>query len=292
MRKIILSILIIGLVVSFLVGIRTLAASFLNQTRTIENKVIGNIIALDPARDLAIVQGASDQALTVSNRTNVSVTFNLGHAHGHLTLEPENDTLAPGATSEITMIVDDFCPSGKVDLLVFLLAETENESFAMETIDLTFDVLPGELILAKVDDQILISWNGDPAPPGVALHYRDPFTEEKSWKYWGETPNLYPPANLRKGIYSFEFKAIISNVESNIELIEIFVEGEEAPAAASAAGAAGQSAAAAATEEAPPATDTGNIVHTVKMEVPEGTQQPAKVVKPPTPKNANPLDLF
>jgi hypothetical protein len=64
------------------------------------------------------------------------------------------------------------------------------------------------------------------APPGVLLYYRNPEdNEDEVWKYWGETPDLYPPPGLETGLYIFEFRARLGAEESAVETFEIFVEG-------------------------------------------------------------------
>ena len=258
--------------------------------------MLNNIISIKTAKKLAITQGYSDQGFTVINRSSKPVTINLGHAHGYLTLDPRSDTLPPGASRDITVHIDDFCPSGKVDLLLYVLAESEKEEFGMEAITLEFEVLPGTLTLAEQDNKVMVVWNGNPAPPGVIIYYRNSSTDDETWKLWGETPNLYPPGNLLTGTYLFEFKAKLSNVESEIYKLEIYVEQVQAGYQPRTVPRSSESSKVAARQpEKSDELDSGDLVHVVRIiELPEGsTIKPAEVIfDPPPVVNSNPLILF
>ncbi len=202
---------------------------FLDQGASSENDQPENIIRLEPATELSIVQGKSDQALQVFNETNIPIHYKLGHTHAHLTLKPREDALAPGSYRNITMHVDDLCPSGEIQLMVYLLAETDGESYGMEAVNLFFTVIPGELQLEAEDGRIKVLWNGEPAPGGVVIEYYGPDPEDEDedtdiWQTWGETPNLDPPAHLEPGNYSFEFKALFGEVESEVEILNVTVD--------------------------------------------------------------------
>jgi len=205
-----------------------LTSTFDDRSEQEKVTVLDNIIFLKPVEGLAIVQGFSDQLLTLTNKSSEPIQINIGHSHDHLTLEPHTDILQPGGSRDITIHVDDFCPSGKVDLLLYFLAESETEKFSMEATTLAFEVLPGTLTLAEQDNNLVVTWNENPAPPGVLVFFSDPYDEDETWRLWGETPDLDPPSYLRKGFYTFIFKARLSNVESAIEQLEVYVEREPA----------------------------------------------------------------
>jgi hypothetical protein len=225
LRKVLFIIIIAVFALVILFTARPFLARLLRAPAASEPVVLETIISLVPITQLSIIQGKSDQALILSNMTTTPVKFNLGHAHGHLTLDPRSETLQPGASENITIHVDDFCPRGEIDLLVFLQAEVEGETFNMETFNLLFTVLPGELKLQQENNNIIVIWNDAPAPPGVFLYYRNPEDDEDEvWKYWGETPDLYPPPGLEAGLYIFEFIARLGAEESAVETFEIFIE--------------------------------------------------------------------
>jgi hypothetical protein len=295
-KNILQAAIVIGIIViSFLVAWPVMSSILGNNTEQEKIAVLGNLLSLKPAKELSIVQGYSDTFLTLTNNSNEYLSFNLGHAHGHLALEPRSAILQPGASQDITVQIDDFCPSGKVELLLFILAESETESFGMETANLEFEVLPGTLGLTAQNNNIIVIWNDNPAPPGVLVFYRDPTAEEKNWKLWGETPNLNPPGNLRTGIYSFEFKARLSNVESAVENLEIFIEQAETGfQPQSVPSASAQTKSTATQPQASSEPDSGDLVYVVKeVELPEGNREPATVTIDPGPRQKEkPLDLF
>ena len=206
---------------------RPFAAGLLNLSAPQETDLNEEKIIIEPKTDLSIVQGESDEAFQITNQANVSVTYSLGHAHAYLTLEPRDYTLDPGASKTIAINVDDFCPSGETEFMVYLLADAEGESFGMETIDLIFDVLPGELTLEEEDDHLAILWNNGPPPPGIGLYYNDPDTDEEEWEKLGETPLIdleELTANLDPGSHLLEFVARYGEVESKVKLFEVSVE--------------------------------------------------------------------
>ena len=239
MRKFLFVTIIAVFIVALLFAIRPFAAGyidlsfleldFLDQGSSSETDQPENIIRLETATELSIVQGNSDQALQVLNETNVPIHFKLGHTHAHLTLEPREDALAPGSYRNITLHVDDLCPSGEIQLMVYLLAETDGESYGMEAVNLSFTVIPGDLQLEAEGGRIKALWNGAPAPDGVVIEYYGPDPEDEDedteiWQTWGETPNLDPPVHLDPGNYSFEFKALFGEVESEVETFNVTVE--------------------------------------------------------------------
>ncbi len=229
MKKILLGVVIAGIILALFFVARPFAAGLLDLSAPPETDLSDSKLTIDPKPDLSIVQGKSDQAFRITNQANVAVTHSLGHAHAYLTLEPREYTLSPGASRTITIHVDDFCPSGEVKLMVYLLADAEDESFGMETVDLIFDVLPGELKLEEEDGQIAVYWNDEPAPPGTSLYYSNPHGENAElWQKWGETPRLdlnRPPSNLEPGNYVLDFMAKMGETESEVKPIEIAVAG-------------------------------------------------------------------
>ncbi len=201
--------------------------SFLDRTDPAEAEQPEKLIRLEPAEQFSVTQGKSTQALRVSNESNISIHYKLGHAHPHLSLKPREDALAPGSYRNITVHADDLCPSGDINLMVYLLAEAGGEKYSMKAVDLFFTVIPGELKLEGENGQIIVLWNGEPAPAGVTLTYYGPFPDdedEEGWQIWGETPELTPPVHLEPGNYTFEFKAELGEVVSAAETINVTVD--------------------------------------------------------------------
>ena len=223
MRKIFLVVIITGFALALLFNARPYLSGWLQMPVSSESAVLENIISLEPVKQLSIMQGKSGQAMIIANKTDVPVKFNLGHAHGYLAIDPQSEILQPEATRSIILHVDDFCPSGEIELLVFLLAEVEGETFGMETVDLIFNVLPGELKLEEQDNSIIAIWNNAPAPPGVLIYYRT--SGREAWQEWGKPSRSKPPADLVPGNHLLEFMGKLGQVESAVESFEIFVEG-------------------------------------------------------------------
>ena len=183
-----------------------------------------DMVTIEQADRVSIVQGKSDRAFEVINRMSIPVVFTLGYAHPHLTPEPISSTLAPGAARDIILYVDDLCPVGDINTLVYLTAETEDENLGMKTYNILLDVIPGELVLDMQDGYITATWNDEPAPEGVMLFYKDTEDEEERWRDLGQVPYTLPPDNIRPGNYLFEFIATYGEIESEIVLFEVVVE--------------------------------------------------------------------
>lgn len=178
-------------------------------------------VILELAPYFTTVQGSSEPVLTVTNNTNNTISFSLGHEHAHLTLQPQGDRIAPGITREIIVHVDPQCPVGEIALPVYLRTEIEGERIGMEVVIL-MSVLPGELTLDSDNVKLSVLWNDEPAPRGAFVYYRSPGTED--WRLWGETPRIDPPASLPPGTYLLEFIAELGSVRSAVRTLEIVVE--------------------------------------------------------------------
>ncbi len=227
MKKILLGVVIAGIILALFFVARPFAAGLLDLSAPPETDLNEDKIIIEPKPDLSIVQGGSDEAFRITNQANVTVTHSLGHAHAYLALEPREYTLAPGASRTITIHVDDFCPSGETEFMVYLLADADDESFGMETIDIIFDVLPGELTLDDQDGRIAILWNNGPPPPGIGLYYNNPDNRAEVWQKWGETPRVsleIPPSSIDPGRYNLDFIARLGSVESEVKSFEVTVE--------------------------------------------------------------------
>jgi len=157
----------------------------------------------------------------VTNNLGEPVTFSLGHEHSHLAFSPRGDRLAHGRTRDIELEIGHQCPTGEIDLPIYLRAEVNGERFGLEA-ELLFEVTPGELSLIQENGELEALWNGEPAPSGILVTYRIP--GEEDWRVWGETPRLAPPDHLDPGNHDFEFKARLGEVESPVEVFKIEVE--------------------------------------------------------------------
>ena len=186
----------------------------------------GDMVTIEQADQVSIVQGKSDRAFEVINKMSVPVDFSLGYAHPHLYPEPLSGTLAPGAARDIILYIDDLCPVGEISTLVYLTAKTEDENLGMKTYDILLYVMPGELILDMQGGNITATWNGETAPEGVMLFYMDAEDEEERWRELGEIPYTLPPNNILPGNYLFEFIAIYGEIESELVSFEVVVEDD------------------------------------------------------------------
>jgi len=180
------------------------------------------VVSLESVPFIKIIQGESAVALFVLNNTAELVKFSVGHEHEHLTLMPRNDQLIPSGITEISLHVNPECPAGEITLPVYLRADLNGERFGLETV-VTFEVIPGKLTLEQADHAVNVLWNNGPAPRGVTVFYRVP--GELKWQNWGVTPRIDdPPDHLAPGDHSFEFKALLGEVQSPVELLSITVE--------------------------------------------------------------------
>jgi len=217
-------ILIVVLLLAIFFFARPYAAGWLAAPQPPPTTIPEDMVAIEQADRISIVQGKSEQVFKVINKTNMPVFFNLGYAHGHLSLEPLTGILAPGAVRDITVSVDDLSPLGDINTMVYLKAEAEGESLGMGTYHLLLNIIPGDLKLEMQDDYITATWNDEPAPEGVMLFYRDTEDEQERWRELGEIPYTWPPDNIRPGNYLFEFIAIYGEIESEIVIFEVVVE--------------------------------------------------------------------
>ncbi len=274
MRKILLGFLITGIILAIFFTARPFAAGLLDMASSTAGEEHQGMIKLEPATQVSIIQGSSARALKLTNEADTPVSFSLGHAHAYLTLEPREDILAPGASRNITMHVDNFCPPGETELMIYLLAETEDVNFGMETVDIYFSVLPGELKLEQLDDSLNIIWNNAPAPPGVVLYYQDPLKED--WQRWGETPRIdleSPPSKIEPGNYSLRFMAKMGEIESEIETLDVVVNERFATTESEWTGSS-------ATEEDPGPPKAGEMRHSIDYGDTELPREPATIIYP------------
>ena len=223
LRSFRVALIVILLLVIFFFA-RPYAAGWFAAPQPPQTTIHEDMVAIEQADRISIVQGKSEQAFKVINKANVPVFFNLGYAHGHLFLEPLSGTLAPGAARDITVSVDDLSPLGDINTMVYLKAEAEGESLGMETYHLLLNIIPGDLKLEMQDGYMTATWNDEPAPEGVMLYYRDTEDEEERWRELGEIPYTLPPANIRPGNYLLEFIATYGEIESEIVIVEVVVE--------------------------------------------------------------------
>jgi hypothetical protein len=221
MRKILLGLVITGFALVLFITIKPQTAFLTINPEKPATNTADEQISLEPAAYFTVVQGGSEQALTVRNNCGETISFSLGHEHAYLTFQPQGDRLPPGVAREVMIQVDPKCPVGDIALPVYLRTEIDGERTGMETVVL-LNVIPGMMTLESIDGRLYVLWNGGPAPRGVLVDYRIP--GESEWRLWGETPRIDPPLHLAPGTYSFEFKARLGDVESAAEVLEIFVE--------------------------------------------------------------------
>ena len=199
------------------------------QVEEAQDQVTEGLVTLEQPGPLVIRQGHSEpEALVVTNDTDRFVHFTLSHAKTHLTLEPGTDLVGPGASRAIAVHIDDLFPPGGTEMMIYMLAEAEGLSFNIETYYVSLEVIPGELELQTENGRLQAYWQGEPAPPGVTVSYRDPEADGTAWRTWGVTPDLAPPTHLRPGYHVLEFIALYGMVESSQEMLEIYIPEEEA----------------------------------------------------------------
>ena len=269
-------ILIVVLLLVIIFFARPYAAGWLAAPPPPPTTIPENMVTIEQADQVLIVQGKSDKAFEVINKMSVPVDFSLGYAHPHLSPEPLSGTLAPNAARDIILYVDDFCPVGDINTLIYLTAKAKDESLGMGTHNILLHVIPGELILDMQDGLITATWNGEPAPEGVMLFYMDTEDEEERWRELGQIPYTLPPDNIRPGYYLFEFIAMYGEIASETVLIEVIVE-EDANTQAGTGSSASSSTPSGSTrvpreESAPPVHSqkgNGGMQHTIyRMDVP------------------------
>lgn len=221
MRNILLALVLTGfaLVVFF-----TIKPQFANLIINPENPATGlpeEEFRFEPAAFFPVFQGGSAPALVLENNYQETVSFSLAHEHAYLTLKPQVGKIAPGSSKEIAVHVCPECPTGEIELTVYLRAEVEGSRFGMDTV-LYMDVIPGELSLNWQEDTLEVLLNGEPAPNGTLVSYRLP--DQEDWEEWGELPQIDPPGNLDPGSYEFEFKAVLGSIISAIEKFYISIK--------------------------------------------------------------------
>ncbi len=175
----------------------------------------------EPEAYFPVFQGGSALAIFLQNNYQETVSFSLAHEHAHLTLIPRAGRIAAGCSKKIVVYVCLECPTGEIELPVYLRAELEGTRFGMDTI-LYMDVIPGELSLSWQEGTLEVLLNGEPAPKGTLVSYRLP--DQEGWEDWSELPQTDPPGHLEPGSYEFEFKAVLGSITSAIEKFYISVE--------------------------------------------------------------------
>lgn len=221
MRKILLGLVIAGFALVVFLTVRPLTSNLTLRPEPSQTDGPEEQVLLEPAGFFRARQGDSYRALRVINNMSETVTFSLGHEHGHLTFNPRGESLAPGRAREVDLEIGHQCPPGEIELPVYLRAEVNGERFGLDSV-IIFEVAPGELSLVQENGDIEALWNGEPAPSGILVTYRLP--GEDDWRVWGETPRLAPPDHLDPGNHEFEFMARLGDVESPIAVFSIEVE--------------------------------------------------------------------
>lgn len=224
MRKIILALVVAGFALTVFISLRPQAMNLVVTPDQPGTVPIEEVITLEAVPDLTVIQGGDCVALLVKNNTAEHYSFSLGHEHSYITLQPQGGWLTPWTTNEVSLKVDPKCPPGQVELPVYLRADINGTRTGFET-TVNLSVIGGALTLEQRDGDIYVLWNDEQAPRGTSVYYRSPGTVE--WKLWGESPRLDPPAELGPGQYLLEFKAILGDVESEIERFEINVPEPE-----------------------------------------------------------------
>lgn len=231
MRKILLGVVITGFAMIVFFTVKPQTANLFVGSEDPLASPAEQAIMLEPYSFFTVVQGESAPALLVCNDSVEKVSFSLGHEHACLTFQPQGDQLQPGGEREIILLVDPSCPPGEIDLPVYLRASVNGERIGLETV-VSFLVTAGELTMRQLEGAFAVLWNGEPAPRGVQVYFRQPGAGD--WLLWGETPRIDPPRSLAPGNYSFEFQARLGDTMSeiyffNVEVPEIIVPEEPEP---------------------------------------------------------------
>ena len=222
MRKVLLSMVLVGFALVLFLTLKPQTANVLvidPQEPAVD--LSAEPVSLEPAPQFSLLQGESEIALYVRNNTNQTVSFSLGHEHAHVSLRPQGDSIPPGGTRDIFLEVGAECPLGLTDLPVYLRAEVDGERIGGSAV-VSFHVSPGELSLTYDQYGLNVLWNGEPAPRGAMIYFRNPGDTE--WWIWGETPRTAPPSHLKAGEYTFEFIAELGGTRSEIETFDVTVE--------------------------------------------------------------------
>ena len=229
MKKYILiaSTTIIILVIFFALG--PFFTALLSDPENSGNNLIGNQLSIEQAGQLSIKQGTSDHFITVTNESENPLSFKLDLTHAGLSLIPREDTLFPGASRDIILQVDDLFPAGKMNTLVYLLAEADGKNLGMEAFDLLLNVNPGELKLEERDGEIIVLWNDATAIPGTTVYFRSPEFERELWLIWDTVPLFKAAPYLYTGTHSLQFMARLGEERSPSEIFDIMIEGKAKP---------------------------------------------------------------
>lgn len=221
MRRIILGLIITGFALVLFLSVRPQKADLFVRPPDPGTEPPEVEVVFEPAPQFSIVQGESAPALRIVNNTDDPVNYSLGFEHDFIIFRPLNGELVPAEAREIHVRIDPACPSGAVELPVYLRAEINEERIGLEAV-LSFEIIPGKLTLEGRGDSLTVLWNSGPAPRGVFIYYRPPGEEE--WRLWSETPRLRPPAGFTPEGPELEFKAVLGETETPPVTLPVSVE--------------------------------------------------------------------
>ncbi len=195
-----------------------------------DTNLTGNRLTVEPAGQLTIRQGKSDQFIRVLNETDLTLDYQIQLPPIGLTLEPREGTLAPGASRDIILQVDDLYPPGRIISKAYLLTAAEGENLGMETHDLLLRVEEGELTLALIDGKITALWNDGPALPGTTIYFRLPGYTTDKWLKWYKIPRPETEPFFYTGTHSLRFMARFGDITSSSRYnFDLTIKGIDMP---------------------------------------------------------------
>ncbi len=225
MRKFLLALVLLGFIAVLTLTLKPQVENLVVSPEPPLSEPSENKLSIDIISPLSVIQGGSARALSLENRLDETVNFSIAHEHEHLNFQPQSGSIIPGARKQITVNADPDCPTGKINLSVYLRAEANGERFGMES-EVTLDVKKGELSLDWRDDVLYALLNNQPVSSGVVAYYRIPGSNE--WGDWGKLPESEAPVSLDPGSYELEFKAVLGAVSSEVETFVVkILEVEE-----------------------------------------------------------------
>ena len=234
MRKIILGLIVTGIALVLFLSVKPQTADLFVRPPDPGAELAGEEVVFEPVPHFSLAQGESARALRIINNTDNLLNYSLGFEHDFIIFRPLTGELVPAEARYIYIHIDPACPSGPVELPVYLRADINEERIGLEAV-LSFQVTPGELTLKGKGDSLTVLWNGGPAPRGVRIYYRQPGEDE--WQLWSETPRLSPPAGFSTASPEMEFKAVLGETETlpvtlpvSAEAAALLREEEEAAA--------------------------------------------------------------
>lgn len=228
-KKTYITLAVTALILAVVIAAWFFTGGFSDEPAAAETDLSADRLSIEPAGQLTISQGRSERFIRVINRTDTTLDYQIQLPPVGLTLEPREGTLAPGASREIILHVDDLYPTGRMSSMAYLRTEAAGENLGMDTLDLHLRVEPGELTLEIIDGKITALWNGEPALPGTTIYFRSTDYATEKWLKWYEIPRRETEPFFYTGTHSLRFMARFGDITSSRFNFDLTIEGIDMP---------------------------------------------------------------